>query len=81
DHYKSAFFYFEGIFYNDMRFPECRDISKVTRDWAKSRREFPEFKRAKMEETTFNDLRVKVGYPYLYCHQGDCEHVLILTDV
>uniref|UniRef100_A0A8B9GZQ5 Uncharacterized protein n=1 Tax=Astyanax mexicanus TaxID=7994 RepID=A0A8B9GZQ5_ASTMX len=27
DHYKSAFFFFEGTFYNDMRFPECRDIS------------------------------------------------------
>ncbi|KAG7333652.1 hypothetical protein KOW79_002059 [Hemibagrus wyckioides] len=80
DHYKSAFFYFEGVFYNDMRFPECRDITKVTRDWAKTKG-FPEFTTAKMEETTFSDLRVKVGYPYLYCHQGDCEHVLILTDV
>ncbi|XP_053478164.1 snRNA-activating protein complex subunit 3 [Ictalurus furcatus] len=80
DHYKSAFFFFEGIFYNDMRFPECRDISTVTRDWAKTRG-FPEFKTAKMEEATFSDLRMKVGYPYLYCHQGDCEHVLILTDV
>ncbi|XP_069023216.1 snRNA-activating protein complex subunit 3 isoform X2 [Embiotoca jacksoni] len=27
DHHKSAFFYFEGVFYNDMRFPECQDIS------------------------------------------------------
>ncbi|XP_053358458.1 snRNA-activating protein complex subunit 3 [Clarias gariepinus] len=80
DHYKSAFFFFEGIFYNDMRFPESRDISMVTREWTRSR-DFPEFSTAKMEETVFSDLRVKVGYPYLYCHQGDCEHVLILTDV
>ncbi|XP_062850816.1 snRNA-activating protein complex subunit 3 [Trichomycterus rosablanca] len=80
DHYKSAFFFFEGIFYNDMRFPECRDISRVTRDWTKQH-DFPEFKSARMEDVTFNDLRVKVGYPYLYCHQGDCEHVLILIDV
>lgn len=28
DHFKSAFFYFEGVFYNDMRFPECVDISR-----------------------------------------------------
>lgn len=27
DHFKSAFFFFEGVFYNDMRFPECQDIS------------------------------------------------------
>lgn len=28
DHFKSAFFYFEGVFYNDTRFPECVDISR-----------------------------------------------------
>ncbi|NXY87663.1 SNPC3 protein, partial [Alcedo cyanopectus] len=28
DLYKSAFFYFEGIFYNDKRYPECRDLSR-----------------------------------------------------
>ncbi|XP_036116199.1 snRNA-activating protein complex subunit 3 isoform X2 [Molossus molossus] len=27
DLYKSAFFYFEGTFYNDRRYPECRDLS------------------------------------------------------
>ncbi|XP_062386673.1 snRNA-activating protein complex subunit 3 [Sardina pilchardus] len=80
DHYKSAFFYFEGVFYNDMRYPECRDISETTREWAKTR-DFPEFKTAKMEDTTFYDLRMKIGYPYFYCHQGDCEHVMVLTDI
>ncbi|XP_015280893.1 PREDICTED: snRNA-activating protein complex subunit 3 [Gekko japonicus] len=29
DLYKSAFFYFEGIFYNDMRYPECRNLSRL----------------------------------------------------
>ncbi|XP_026870667.1 snRNA-activating protein complex subunit 3 [Electrophorus electricus] len=80
DHYKSAFFFFEGTFFNDLRFSECRDISKTTREWAKTH-DFPDFKTARMEDTTFYDLKVKVGYPYLYCHQGDCEHVIILTDV
>lgn len=28
DHFKSAYFFFEGVFYNDMRYPECRDISR-----------------------------------------------------
>lgn len=28
DHFKSAFFYFEGVFYNDMRHPECQDMSE-----------------------------------------------------
>ncbi|XP_022058605.1 snRNA-activating protein complex subunit 3 [Acanthochromis polyacanthus] len=80
DHYKSAFFFFEGVFYNDMRFPECQDISKTTMEWAKARN-FPSFTQAKMEDTRMADLKVKVGFPYLYCHQGDCEHLVIITDV
>ncbi|KAM7394377.1 hypothetical protein PAMP_021184 [Pampus punctatissimus] len=80
DHYKSAFFFFEGVFYNDMRFPECQDISMTTIEWAKSHN-FPDYTQAKMEETQLVDLKVKVGFPYLYCHQGDCEHLVIITDV
>ncbi|KAM9769912.1 snRNA-activating protein complex subunit 3 [Menidia menidia] len=80
DHFKSAFFFFEGVFYNDMRFPECQDISTTTIEWAKSRN-FPTYSQAKMEDVCFKDLTVKVGFPYLYCHQGDCEHLIIITDV
>ncbi|XP_029913582.1 snRNA-activating protein complex subunit 3 [Myripristis murdjan] len=80
DHYKSAFFFFEGVFYNDMRFPECQDISMTTIEWAKSRN-FPSYRQGKMEDVLLADLEVKVGFPYLYCHQGDCEHLVIITDV
>lgn len=80
DHYKSAFFFFNGTFFNDTRFPECQDISMTTQEWARTR-DFPDFKTAKMEDTSFYDLKMKVGFPYLYTHQGDCEHVVILTDV
>ncbi|XP_067221837.1 snRNA-activating protein complex subunit 3 [Chanodichthys erythropterus] len=80
DHYKSAFFFFNGTFFNDTRFPECRDISETTREWARSRG-FPHFQTATMEDTSFYDLKMKVGFPYYYTHQGDCEHVVILTDV
>ncbi|KAM8771446.1 snRNA-activating protein complex subunit 3 [Acanthopagrus schlegelii] len=80
DHFKSAFFFFEGVFYNDMRFPECQDISMTTIEWAKACN-FPPYSQSKMEDTRFADLTVKVGFPYLYCHQGDCEHLVIITDV
>ncbi|XP_028661691.1 snRNA-activating protein complex subunit 3 [Erpetoichthys calabaricus] len=82
DHFKSAFFYFDGVFYSDMRFPECRDLSKTIIDWTKSNeRGYEKFQTARMENTTFCNLKIKVGYPYLYCHQGDCEHVVIFTDI
>ncbi|XP_078070291.1 snRNA-activating protein complex subunit 3 isoform X3 [Mustelus asterias] len=82
DLYKSAFFFFEGIFYNDMRYSECRDLSRTIIEWAESHdRGCGKFSAAKMEDYIFNDMCIKVGYPYLYCHQGDCEHVIIITDI
>ncbi|KAM8961237.1 snRNA-activating protein complex subunit 3 [Pelodytes ibericus] len=82
DLFKSAYFYFEGVFYNDMRYPECRDLSRNTIEWAESRdRGYGKFQSAKMEDFTLNDLRIKVGFPYLYCHQGDCEHIVTITDI
>ncbi|XP_068445295.1 snRNA-activating protein complex subunit 3 isoform X2 [Clinocottus analis] len=80
DHFKSAYFFFEGVFYNDMRYPECQDISMTVIEWAKARN-FPPYSQAKMQDTRFVDMKVKVGFPYLYCHQGDCEHLVIITDI
>lgn len=38
------------------------------------------FQRSTMEGITFADLKVRLGAHYLYCHQGDCEHILVFTD-
>ncbi|XP_044283822.1 snRNA-activating protein complex subunit 3 [Varanus komodoensis] len=82
DLYKSAFFYFEGVFYNDSRYAECRDLSRTIIEWAESRnRGYENLQGVKMEDYTFNDLNIKIGFPYLYCHQGDCEHIVIITDI
>ncbi|XP_064357382.1 snRNA-activating protein complex subunit 3 isoform X3 [Dromaius novaehollandiae] len=82
DLYKSAFFYFEGIFYNDKRYPECRDLSRTIIEWSESHdRGYGNLQSAKMEDYTFNDLSLRIGFPYLFCHQGNCEHIIIITDI
>lgn len=82
DVYKSGFFYIEDTFYNDMSDPSCRDYSKVIREWAKDgKRRVGPFKTALMEETTFGDLELRLGYPYVYVHQGYCEHVIVFSDM
>ncbi|XP_070598644.1 snRNA-activating protein complex subunit 3 [Erythrolamprus reginae] len=82
DLYKSAFFYFEGVFYNDSRYAECRDLSRTITEWAESHdRGYGKLQATKMEDYTFNDLNIKIGFPYFYCHQGDCEHIVIITDI
>lgn len=83
---KSGFFFIEGVFYNDRRDPLSRDYSRVIIDWAKDpqRRKCPGlglFTSKRMEDVVFEDLKIKLGYPYLYCHQGNCEHVMIFTDL
>lgn len=51
-------------------------------EWSESHdRGYGKFQTAKMEDFTFNDLFIKLGFPYLYCHQGDCEHVIVITDI
>ena len=41
------------------------------------------FKRATMEDVTFASLELKLGsgHPYVYCHQGCCEHRLAFVDL
>lgn len=61
-----------------LSFPPFRTII----EWSESHdRGYGKFQTAKMEEFTFNDLCIKLGFPYLYCHQGDCEHVVVITDI
>ena len=31
--------------------------------------------------TTFGELKLRLHVPYLFCHQGDCEHHFVFTDL
>lgn len=82
DVYKSGFFYIGDTFYNDMSDPSCRDYSEVILKWAKNpKRKVGPFKTARMEESTFQDLELRLGYPYVYVHQGYCEHLMVFSDM
>ncbi|XP_028095458.1 snRNA-activating protein complex subunit-like isoform X5 [Camellia sinensis] len=41
----------------------------------------PRFKAVDMHKTRFSDLRFRLGAGYLYCHQGDCKHVIVVRDM
>ena len=61
-------------------------IIRVIMDWAKDsqRRKIPglgSLTSKQMDNVMFEDLKIKLGYPYLYCHQGNCEHLMIFTDL
>ncbi|KAK4723663.1 hypothetical protein R3W88_026442 [Solanum pinnatisectum] len=43
--------------------------------------QLPHFKTIQMQKTRFCDLRFRLGAGYLYCHQGDCKHLVVIRDM
>ncbi|KAI4389362.1 hypothetical protein MLD38_001594 [Melastoma candidum] len=41
----------------------------------------PHFNSIRMEKTRFYDLKFQLGAGYLYCHQGDCKHTIVIRDM
>ncbi|KAJ8477705.1 hypothetical protein OPV22_021432 [Ensete ventricosum] len=41
----------------------------------------PKFKALDMHKTRFSDLRFRLGSGYLYCHQGNCKHIIVIRDM
>ncbi|XP_038073566.1 snRNA-activating protein complex subunit 3-like [Patiria miniata] len=78
DLYKSSYFVIEDTFYNDHRDPLSRDLSKVVLDWMKPKKTMQS---KSMDDFTFNDLDIRLGYPYLYNHLGNCQHIMVFTDL
>ncbi|KAJ9601085.1 hypothetical protein L9F63_000751, partial [Diploptera punctata] len=80
DIYKSGFIFIENTFYNDFRDPKNIDYSAVIRKWGEGRDLGP-FKTEEMDKVKFEDLSLRLGYPYVYQHQGNCEHLISFSDV
>ena len=39
------------------------------------------FQATSMQGVRFQDLTIRLGQPYLYVHQGNCEHLLVFSDL
>lgn len=77
--YPSSFIFIENTFYNDFRRPDAIDYSQVVQQWAEKYK-VATFETAHMHNTKLSELKIRLGYPYLYQHQADCEHVIVFTD-
>ncbi|KAI8128972.1 snRNA-activating protein complex subunit 3 [Lucilia cuprina] len=78
-----GFFFITDTFYNDKRNPLNMDYSQTIRSWAKKAKGLNnlDFKVACLEETRFIDLTVSLGFPQLYMHHGNCEHVFVFSNI
>ena len=87
DHPKllNSFFLIENTFYSDMRHSAAIDLTRGIREWAEKKRThdstLPMYQMYRMEEVDFIDLTIRLNVPYVYVHQGNCEHVFVIRDV
>lgn len=93
--FKSGFFLIHETIYNDMRDNSNIDLSSSIIDWASKpvitidedgketrvSKGVGPFEGRKMEDCKFEDLKFRLGCPYLYLHQGDCEHLFTISDI
>ncbi|XP_055376618.1 snRNA-activating protein complex subunit 3 [Condylostylus longicornis] len=80
---KPGFFFITNTFYNDTRDPNNPDYSENIKTWLEGETTFrgKEFKTAKMEETKFSDLDIRLGFPQVYQHNGNCEHLFCFSSI
>ncbi|KAJ2828391.1 hypothetical protein GGI24_002403 [Coemansia furcata] len=83
----SSYFFIEKTFYNDMRSPTATDYSRVITEWASDperQEKNPKLRGLQsrlMDGARFQDLSIRLKQPYIFMHQGDCEHVMMFTDL
>ncbi|KAJ2761904.1 hypothetical protein IWQ57_005925 [Coemansia nantahalensis] len=83
----SSYFFIEKTFYNDMRSPTATDYSRVIMEWAGDadrQEKNPKLRGLQsrlMDGARFLDLSIRLKQPYMFVHQGDCEHVMMFTDL
>ncbi|CAI8000210.1 snRNA-activating protein complex subunit 3 [Geodia barretti] len=82
----SAFFFINNTFYNDCRHPSSVGLSSPIIEWSQQTDldESPRldrFHKADMATTRLDQLSLRLGYPYLFCHHNTCQHIVIFTDL
>ncbi|VDD79424.1 unnamed protein product [Mesocestoides corti] len=79
--YPSSYFFIEDTFYDDLRDPRATRLSTCVIDWQNNRTEWikDHYSASTMDERVLGDLNLILGKPYLFLHQGNCEHAIIFT--
>ncbi|KAJ9057480.1 hypothetical protein DSO57_1022272 [Entomophthora muscae] len=82
----SSYFFFENVFYIDRRSPSYVDYSIEVCRWNNdpelaSDPPIKDLIKLDMSEHTFDQLELRVNQPYLFCHQGSCQHIVIVHSI
>lgn len=75
-----GFFFITDTFYNDHR-STTADYTTEIREWMQRQPDFGSVQVKPMQDTKFDDLNVRVGFPQVYRHYVNCEHIISFTDI
>lgn len=79
--YPNGLFYIDKTFFIDTRHEDYIDYSKLIREWSvKLNLGLSTDPPTSMDDVKIGDLTVRFGFPYLYQHQGNCEHLIIFSE-
>ncbi|KAI8140834.1 snRNA-activating protein of 50kDa MW C terminal-domain-containing protein [Fennellomyces sp. T-0311] len=86
-----SFLFIEDVFYVDTRAEEAGlgpepDYSKSIRDWVMENGRYKQdnlanYTQQPMQNVAFEDLELRLNHPYLFLHQEDCQHVIMVRDI
>lgn len=80
--FPSNFLFIHDTFYLDLREPNSINISESICEFMKRKqKDFGNFYTKDMANIRVIDLKIRLGQPYVYMHQGCCEHLFIFTDL
>ncbi|XP_028171162.1 uncharacterized protein LOC114360608 isoform X5 [Ostrinia furnacalis] len=79
DVFPSGFLFINNVFYVDTR-PGCVDHAAGLREWAR-RRGLGDFPSRDMCQAAVGDIVMRLGYPEVYVHQGNCEHLFTFSEI
>ena len=84
----SNYFFIGGRFFRDERRPGMDDYTAPIRAWLGADPERRRKYRAQLEEpvgrtdqVTLDELKLELNEPYVYGHQGNCEHRIVCTAI
>lgn len=74
-------FFITDAFYKDDGIDADKEFPYEITEWMRRQPEIGPFNVKSMQQTKFEDLSVRLGYPQLYRHYANCEHLVVFSDV
>jgi len=81
DIFSSGMMFIEDTFYLDTRKLSSKDYSRHIVQWLRKKGSTRDYPIKSMQFVKIADMKIRLGVPYVYIHQGNCEHMVQFIDI